>query len=721
MNLAMIRIALLGSRSAWGRLAGIAIGVAFGTAMFLILLGAYKGLDRREDRSSTIEDIQFAETSGLSTLTADNALFAIVLDYVDGEQIDHFAIAVTPDTNMKMPGVSTIPGPGEYLASPALQQLIDSMPADQLGDRYGTSIGTLPKSLLESPDTLMIITGGSEAELRSMPSASIVTDFFSASRTNYLGYQIIVIIGAIGMFFPVLLFISIVTQLGAAQRQERFASLRLIGASSQTVGWFAAVETAITSSIGAIAGVGISLLLRPIAADTRIEGKRFYVSDFAVGTTTIVVATVGMVIVSTLAASIKMRRTVVSPINTVRDIRESRPSMLRTLPLLLGLAMVVTATLMVRSYDAGGSGVLALFVGGFISLLVGIVLIGPYLTFWLSRILIRMSSSAATLIAGRRISATPSATFRSVSGLVVAVFVVTVFAGSSSAIADDSVLADEPGVMPQNTLISFVGGQNPDAAVAALEQTDGVTTAIVSWIDPSTERVGPPEVVVTHDDAALLGFTDIPDSTYVSFLLPSYAQNERVDPAEVAPANVSSPESLIPQAVFIVTDGSDAAKERARTTLLTSGYSDTALSRAEMTDSSSNEDIQELKVLAYLGALVSIAIAGCSLAIATACTMLDRKRVLGLMRLMGMPEGNLQKIVAIEAAVPLLAVLGMVVALGFGIAWCIIEGTSSYSIGFPDRYYFLSIAFGLLLALATIAATFGLIRRNTLVTVTRFE
>ncbi|CAN5713777.1 hypothetical protein BH09CHL1_BH09CHL1_13320 [soil metagenome] len=721
MNLAMIRIALLGSRSAWGRLAGIAIGVAAGTAMFLILLGAYNGLERREDRGSTISDLRIGEASSVGSLNANNALFAPVSDYVNGERIDHFEIAVTADTTMVMPGLSTLPGPGEYLASPALKRLIDSMPADQLGDRYGTSIGTLPNSLLESPDTLMVIVGGSEEELRALPSASIVTDFFDVSTSNYLGYQIIVIIGAIGMFFPVLLFISIVTQLGAVQRQERFAALRLIGASSQTVSWFAAVETAITSSIGAIVGVGIALAFRPIAAEAKVDGKRFFVDDFAVGTTTIVVAVIGMVVISTLAASFKIRRTGVSPINTVRDIRETRPSVIRTIPLVAGLAMVVAASLLVRSYDAGGTGILLLFVGGFILLLVGIVLIGPYLTFWLSRLLCRVSGSAATLIAGRRISATPSATFRSVSGLVVAVFIVTVFAGAASAVADDPAPKEGPGMMPSHMLMTMTGSQNPDPLISALDQTDGVTATVVAWINPDAPRQGGFNVVVTREDAALLGFTDVPDSAYVSFSFPSYAQNEQGDPAELSPATVDDPSKLLPQALFVVTDGSDAAIERARTKMLNAGSDNAALSRAEMVDSSSNEDIEELKVLAYLGAILSIVIAGCSLAIATACTMLDRKRVLGLMRLMGMPEGNLQKIVAIEAAVPLLAVLGMVIALGFGIAWCIVEGTSSYSIGVPDRYYFMSITFGLLLALATIAATFGLIRRNTLVTVTRFE
>jgi hypothetical protein len=721
MNLAMLRIALLGSRSAWGRLTGIAVGVAAGTAMFLLLLGAYNGLERRDDRGATFKTIQGEDLSAADPLTPTNALFAPIPDYYGDRRIDHFEIAVTTDTLITVSGLSRIPGPGEYLASPALQRLIDSQPADQLGDRYGTSIGTLPDSLLESPDSLVVLVGRGETDILTRDSVASVTDFSSGSGSIYLGYRIIVIIGAIGMFFPVLLFISIVTQLGAAQRQERFAALRLIGASSQTVSWFAGVETALTGGIGAIVGVAVALAFRPVVVRTQIHGERFFVDDFAVGTVTIFLATLGMVVVSTLAASIKIRRTEVSAVNAVRDSREAPPPLFRCTPLLAGIAMIVAATLMVRSHDAGGNGILLLFIGGFLLLLAGIVLIGPVLTYWLSRLLNRFSSSAATLIASRRISSTPSATFRSVSGLVVAVFVVTVFAGSASSVAGETKLDDKPGILPSDALAALLGGNDASAEAATVSQIPGIEGIVIAYTSPNTAKDGSRSTIIRGVDAALLGFTDIPDSAYVSFPWLDYMYNDGDTPATLSTATVNDPTALKTQALIVRTDGTEAAIERARTALSHSLLGGTLLTRAEVVDMSANEDVEELKVLAYLGAIISIAIAGCSLAIATACTMLDRKRVLGLMRLMGMPETHLRKIVAIEAAVPLLAVLGIVIGLGFAVAWCIIEGTSDYSIGLPDRWYVASIAFGLLLAISTIAATFGLIRRNTLVTVTRFE
>ena len=60
---------------------------------------------------------------------------------------------------------------------------------------------------------------------------------------------------------PVPLLISIVTGLGAAQRRERFATLRLIGASPQVVARIAAVETAVPSLIGAVLGVVLAIVL----------------------------------------------------------------------------------------------------------------------------------------------------------------------------------------------------------------------------------------------------------------------------------------------------------------------------------------------------------------------------------------------------------------------------------------------------------------------------
>ena len=109
--------------------------------------------------------------------------------------------------------------------------------------------------------------------------------------------------------------------------------------------------------------------------------------------------------------------------------------------------------------------------------------------------------------------------------------------------------------------------------------------------------------------------------------------------------------------------------------------------------------------LAYIGVFVAVVIAGISLAVSTAAAVLDRKRVLGLR---GMPVSVLRKVIVQEAAVPLLAVLLLSVGLGFLVAW-------------PSTEYYAALSLSLLLALAAVGATFGLVRSSTAITATRFE
>ena len=127
-------------------------------------------------------------------------------------------------------------------------------------------------------------------------------------------------------------------------------------------------------------------------------------------------------------------------------------------------------------------------------------------------------------------------------------------------------------------------------------------------------------------------------------------------------------------------------------------------------------------MLAYLGMFVAIAIAGLSLAVATASAVLDRKRVLGLMRLMGMPVSVLRRVITREAAVPLLTVLLLSVGLGFVVAWLMVTFIDdTYQMTWPEPGYFMALGLSLLLALGAVTATFGLIRGTSPMTSTRFE
>jgi ABC-type antimicrobial peptide transport system permease subunit len=133
--------------------------------------------------------------------------------------------------------------------------------------------------------------------------------------------------------------------------------------------------------------------------------------------------------------------------------------------------------------------------------------------------------------------------------------------------------------------------------------------------------------------------------------------------------------------------------------------------------------VNSYATLAYLGVGVATLVSAVSLGVATTAAMLDRKRVLGLLRLMGMRVSTLRRIIGYETAAPLLVIVALCIGLGFLTAYLILTGLTdgTRTIGMPDGRYFLALATSVLLAAVAVVSTFGAIRRNTAISSTRFE
>ena len=118
--------------------------------------------------------------------------------------------------------------------------------------------------------------------------------------------------------------------------------------------------------------------------------------------------------------------------------------------------------------------------------------------------------------------------------------------------------------------------------------------------------------------------------------------------------------------INVATDGATAAVEQARTLLEASAYPGlnppSTIGDIVAQDNSKNTGYQQL---ANVVILVSLAIAGCTLAAGIAAGLADRKRPFSLLRLTGARLSTLRRVVALEGAVPLLAVAA--VAIGDGL------------------------------------------------------
>lgn len=172
-------------------------------------------------------------------------------------------------------------------------------------------------------------------------------------------------------------------------------------------------------------------------------------------------------------------------------------------------------------------------------------------------------------------------------------------------------------------------------------------------------------------------------------------------------------ESLPVSEIMVTTDGSTAAVERVRT-LLTAAYPDELPPYTVEEDYGQQwGDIAAYRQLATVVIVISFPIAGCSLAVAVAGGLNERKRPFALLRLSGVPLSTLRRVVLLESAAPLLIVAALAIGLGFLTAQLFLQAQFDYSIRAPGPgYYGLTLA-GMVVSLAVIASTLPLLRRIT--------
>lgn len=726
----LARLVTAGGRGAWGRLAGMAGGVAVGVALLLLLWGAYDGLASRTERSTWTSlnygvSTQLVSDPATAAPSDDTVLASTVSDYFDGRTITRVDIAASSTSNVVVPGIGRPPAVGTYYASPAMTALIDANPVDELGARYGIRAGVIDATALASPDSLVVVTGVATGDLDPSRGGSASGDAlfgvwsvseFRGSAYPSVTYRAVAIIGAIAILLPVLILVGIVTRLGAAERAERFAALRLIGATPRRVADIAAAETGVTSLAGALAGVVLAWLLIPVAARVEVGDGRFFRSDLTVAPITVIIVVAGVVAVSTAVAWWRTAHAAIGPLGVTREQSERRPSALGVVPLVAGAVLMLSATIasLLHSPLDGTDVILIL---GFMLISLGLITSGPVLTFWVAHIAARGARGTAGVIAMNRIRRHPRATFRAVSGLVAAVFMVSVFSAAITTVASESAPAEGPDQLPASTVIAHLGTRPAEAAAATaaasrVADTAGVTAAAIGYYHPDEG------VVFAASDAARLGLP-APDGASHVQVTSAYFNG---GPLVVAPT--TAPDTT-PAILIVATDGTTSSVERARTAVLSSGLrlAVPPTTRAEQAASALQTWANRYANLANLGILVATVISAVSLAVSTIAAILDRKRVLGLLRLMGMPVSTMRRVILAEAALPLATVFALCVGLGFLVAWCILAGLTEgrRTVSLPDPTYYLALAASLLLAATAVVGTFRTARKNTGIAVTRFE
>jgi hypothetical protein len=730
-----VRLTLNGGREAVTRLVITAVAVALGVGLLLAALAASNAIDAQALRTGWFDitgsptgsfDITVNRQAPPAAPGASPEWWLSSYDGYGDQPIDRVDVAPLGPHAPVPPGITRLPGAGQYYASPALAALLRSVPAGQLADRYpGHLIGTIGPAALQSPGSLVIIIGRTPAQIARAAGAARVTSIFTGRDpvTSTQGIAAVLGIVAIALLFPVLVFISTATRLAAARREQRFAAMRLAGATPRQVSVVATIEAAIAAVAGTAAGFGLFFIFRPELAKIPFTGQAFYAGDMRLSLPAIVGIALGIPVAAAVVAHVALRRVRISPLGTARRVRRRRPSAWRTVPLLAGIAELVYFTVVGNPTTVNGQ--LWAYLGGAALTVAGLVIAGAWLTMAGSALLARHASGPAGLLAARRLADDPKGAFRAISGLIIAVFTATVAVGIITSMTENHALQTF-GAAGRNILIAGLTGprniQNPNAApggvavsaaqIGRLRAVPGVSSVVVSLVPPA--GITADNLVDCGQLARLPALGSCPPGASVaSFDLQplgsTHARRTRVWSA--VPMSANRLNRLPASGLLVGTDGSTAALETARTMIETTFPLQS--SPVTIFDSQGQRLLSAWQQLADVVILAGLPIAGCSLAVGVVAGLTDRKRPFSLLRLAGTPLGLLRRVVALESSVPLLAVAVVSAALGLLVAELFLNSQLGLNLRPPGAAYYGFVAGGVLLSLGIIAATFPVLGRIT--------
>ena len=733
-----LRLTLGSGREAALRVLVTAAAVALGVGLLLAALAGVNGLHAQTDRGAWLDT---SAQASRPTSASHRLRWLSGTDLFGNQAIDRIDVAAAGPDAPVPPGLSHLPGPGDYFASPALTALLRSEPANELRDRFpGRQTGTIGAAALPSPNSLIIVVGHTARQLSQAPGAVEVgaiqrtpASCYACQNTTGSGpvLQFILAGGAVALLLPVLIFIATASRLSAARREERFAAMRLVGATPRQVSVVSAVEAVVAAVAGVAVGFALFFVFRPLLYHVPFTGAPLAEGDLSLHGIDLILVVIGVPVAAVVSALLALRRVQVSPLGVNRRASSRPPRIVRIIPLLAGIAVL-------SYFDAAGKpgsngGQLLELLVGFVLLVVGLVLAGPWFTTAGSRLMVKRASRPASLIAGRRLLDNPKAAFRFISGLVIALFVASALIGALSSIA--FVNSSGGGSAGKGTLAepfcSFSMSNCPAAAqvpsvpgpvLAELHATPGVSgLAVVHQVPPGQEaNWGGPAGVVACGQLAKTpaigkcapGATVASIGYFLSNLLGhnSHASSTAWPSAHLSVANAAR---LPVDAVVVATDGSSRSLERVRTTLERAFPFQGAPLGVESLDPSNARLLTMIQDMTDAIIVASLIIAACSLAVNIAAGLGERKRPFSLLRLTGVSLGVLRRVVALESAMPLLLVAAVSIVVGLVAAALYLNSQVGIAFRIPGIAYWATVIGGLAASLAIIASTFPLLNRMT--------
>jgi FtsX-like permease family protein len=528
-----------------------------------------------------------------------------------------------------------------------------------------------------------------------------------------------------------LALIGTATRLATARREERFAAMRLVGATQTQVGLVAGVEATAGALLGTLIGIGGYTALHPALAGLSLIGSRFFPTEITPTGRGYVAVLAVVPVAAALAALASLHRVRVSPLGVTRRVTPPAPTAARLLVLAAGLTLFWP--LLSNPGSVRRDPRPAVF--SLIVIMVGLIVAGPWLIRQTAWLLASTARRGPALLAARRLADHPRSAYRPLSGVVLAVMVGTALATVSSA-----------ALAAQRTteLTQLAGVLRAGFAPQSAPGPTGLPPARSASLLSALTKLPGVHVVPVYSDrgAGVIACTDL---RYLPALgtCPSGAGHVLADVSGLFTDNLATMADALPLITSTTTTTADTATGRNLITLLVTTTSPgvleqarTVLSRYTLT-ADPNQAPQTFGEVAHaratlehqaqqaatIVAALTLLIAGCSLAVAVSGGILERKRPFTLLRLTGTPVRALYRVVVLETVPALLAATLLAATVGFTVALSVVHvlAPGKHGIPQPDRTYYLTLGGGLVAAVAVILTCLPILHRITVTDNARFE
>ena len=328
---------------------------------------------------------------------------------------------------------------------------------------------------------LLTVAGGSQV-------------FWSWSDDIAGTYQALAVVAMVLLVIPLLTLGASAARLAARRRDDRLASLRLLGASSATVIWMTIIESTVLAAIGAVAGACLYACAAPFLGLIQFRGQSLGGHAW-LSVPSILGCILAVCVLAAASAALGLRKVVLTPLG-VRT-RQTADGAHWVRGVIAAVVVVVGVVAMGMLSSFGAFMVIIAVMGGCFGLaLLALNLMGPWVLRLQASSQLKRARRPEQLLAARTVLESPKESWRQVGGVAMTSFV-GVFVGVGMAVADTmgSSTSDESTLLVRDintgVMITLLGSFLMVACSAGVNQAAAVLDRASTLV--ALDRVGMPQ------------------------------------------------------------------------------------------------------------------------------------------------------------------------------------------------------------------------------------